>query len=158
MAVAKTYQSWKTQGTPFEENKKCYIIVINPKTGAQKKVRWYTDREYAKMYNEPYVSSFDPREPWGFGDERYVTIFSGDKRAIQDFFVSHPRVARYNTILQWFIPSSLPVPADWPEGVYPVTLPWSCISTNDKVRDYEEVKKIINELIGAEIHPYNPFE
>ena len=54
--VAKTYQSLEIQGEPFEENKRLYVNVVT-KSGL-KKVRWYTDVEYRRMYpNEPVVEN-----------------------------------------------------------------------------------------------------
>ena len=47
--VAKTYVTWQFKGEPFKD-KYWYIIAINPKTGAEKKVRWYTDKEHHEMF------------------------------------------------------------------------------------------------------------
>ena len=47
--VAKTYVTWQFKGEPFKD-KYWYIIAINPKPGAEKKVRWYTDKEHHEMF------------------------------------------------------------------------------------------------------------
>lgn len=159
MPTAKTYINWPIVGDTFEENGRMYVKVINPKTNKEKVVRWYSDREYSKMYNEPYVIHFNAREAFGFCDEGYITLFSGDKKVIQDYFVSHPRVARYNTLFQWFIPSEMSVPTEELQelDIMPVTLPWSVIAgEGNMTRPYDEVQKIIEELIGPETNPYNP--
>ena len=48
MAVAKSYEKMALSGDPFVENGKMYVNVIAPK--GLKKVRWYSDAEYKRMY------------------------------------------------------------------------------------------------------------
>lgn len=162
MPTAKTYTNWKITGEVFcEEGGKAYVNVINPKTQKVKKVRWYSDREYSKMYNEPYIIRFNARVAWGFGSQGYVTIFNGDKEAIKNYFVSHPRIGRYNTVLQWFVPSDLSVPEKelTAIGVSPVTLPWDMVGEDDTmIKSFNEVQNIVENLIGKETNPYDPFE
>lgn len=47
--TAKTYATWKQLGTPFKENKYWYILVLNPNTSKEKKVRWYCDKAHAAL-------------------------------------------------------------------------------------------------------------
>ena len=49
LLVAKSYADWESIGTAYEKNKKQYIQVINPMTGAAKEVRVYTEAEYKQM-------------------------------------------------------------------------------------------------------------
>lgn len=91
MAVAKSYQALTQIGEPYELNGKMYVKV-QAKSGA-KQVRWYTDREYAKMYPEdksvltsfgedkkksPYWRS--QKDVLGF-EEGFIWIFKGDTYA-----------------------------------------------------------------------------
>ena len=50
--VAKTFQgeNYELRGEPFSEGKKSYIIVYNKKTKKERKVRWYSEVEYAVLY------------------------------------------------------------------------------------------------------------
>ena len=50
--VAKSFQNMKQLGEPFNEKGKMYVNVKNEKSGTVRKVRWYTESEYAKMYGE----------------------------------------------------------------------------------------------------------
>ena len=54
--VAKSFQNMEMLTEPFEENGRMYIKVRNPKTGTERKVRWYTEKEYNKMYPDSVVS------------------------------------------------------------------------------------------------------
>ena len=58
MAVAKTYAHMKVEGEPFKENGRMYVNVIAPK--GIKKVRWYSDAEYRRMYPESGRRRTDP--------------------------------------------------------------------------------------------------
>ena len=82
--VAKSFQSMKQLGEPFCEKGKMYVNVQNEKTGTIRKVRWYTDAEYAKMYGEKVdkpASEFKcQKQILGF-ENGYITIFKGDTYA-----------------------------------------------------------------------------
>ena len=75
--VAKTYQSWKKLSEPFMENKRLYIMVERPK-GGEKKVRWYNEAEYTRMYPQEKkdTKKFKPqKEVLGYHDG-YIWIFN----------------------------------------------------------------------------------
>lgn len=46
--VAKTYATWEFLGEPFKDKYE-YIMVRNPKTGVEKKVRWYRDQAHTEL-------------------------------------------------------------------------------------------------------------
>ena len=78
MAVAKTYAKMEISGEPFMENKRMYVNVISPK--GLKKVRWYSDAEYHRMYpgevtenGKHDIMDFNARFVFGFGDAGYIT-------------------------------------------------------------------------------------
>ena len=50
MPVAKSFQTFEQLCEPYSTSGKMYIQVKNPKTGTIRTVRWYTEKEYAKMY------------------------------------------------------------------------------------------------------------
>lgn len=87
MPVAKSYKDLKICGDPFIENKKQYIMVQD-NYGHQKKVRWYTDKEYARMYPPEYTPPLPPSHiTWGFIDgfiwlprEKYHDWFQQEAR------------------------------------------------------------------------------
>ncbi len=76
MPVAKTYQSFEQVGEPFSENGRFYVLVKAPK--GEKKVRWYSDAEYRRMYpdavKENDLMDFDARHAFGFREGGYITI------------------------------------------------------------------------------------
>ena len=87
--VAKSFQSMKQLGEPFCEKGKMYVKVQNEKSGTVRKVRWYTEAEYAKMYGEkveaPAKVSSVQKQVLGF-EKGYVTIFKGDTYANLEWF------------------------------------------------------------------------
>ena len=68
LLVAKSYADWESIGTAYEKNKKQYIQVINPKTGAAKEVRVYTEAEYKRMYPDVKIDKqvWNQRKILGF--------------------------------------------------------------------------------------------
>ncbi len=65
--TAKTYSTYEFNGNPFLENGSYYINVIHPKTGAEKKVRWYTDKKHADLMPKSLFTSKKPMwELFGF--------------------------------------------------------------------------------------------
>lgn len=112
--VAKTYVTWDIKGEPFRD-KYWYVIVINPKTGAEKKVRWYSD----KAHHELRVAAGKEIEPkfhgkiFGFEDENDHIL------AIRGYLISdEEREAyfsgkwRYGTFFGgiWYAPKDTPLP------------------------------------------------
>lgn len=65
--TAKTYVTWDMPNEPFKEDNTWYIIAINPKTKAEKKVRWYTDKAHAELMPNKATEFFGKHI--GFNDE-----------------------------------------------------------------------------------------
>lgn len=130
--VAKSFQSMKQMGEPFMENGKMYVKVQNEKTGTIRKVRWYTDAEYAKMYGEKVdkpASEFKcQKQILGF-EKGYITIFKGDTYANLEWFKRS--IARYCKFWGWYIVSTDEIPEDLPDTVTPVQLPWELVGKED---------------------------
>lgn len=150
MAVAKSYQDLEIVGDVFVSSGRQYVNV-KMKSGALKTVRWYSDAEYRKMYPETAVDhSNDPywkpqKEVLGF-TKGYITIFKGDTYAEIDWF--RASIARYARCWGWYIISTEEVPADLPEGIEPIQLPWELVGQEDgNLKPEHLVKEAVEALI-----------
>lgn len=146
--VAKSYQTMKQLGEPFSEKGKMYVNVQNEKTGTVRKVRWYTEEEYAKMYNEK------PNKPKEFKSQKqvlgfengYITIFKGDTYANLEWF--QRSIARYCKWWGWYIVSTEAVPFDLPVGIEPVELKWELVGEEEgMLKPDAEVKRAVESIL-----------
>ena len=152
--VAKSYQSLEIVGDIFVSSGRQYVNV-KMKSGKLKTVRWYSDAEYRKMYPETLAvnRSADPyykpqKEILGF-TKGYITIFKGDTYAEIDWF--RLSIARYARHWGWYIISTEEVPADLPEGITPIQLPWELVGQEDgKLKPEHLVKEAVEALIYDE--------
>lgn len=142
--VAKSYQKMKQLGVPFNENGKAYVWVQGD-TGPRRKVRWYTDSEYAKMYPEENKMSdttskyYRPQKyTLGF-DKGYITIFRGITEEHEEWF--RQSICRFAVPWGWYVVSTQEVPADLPSGVKPVRLDWEPMGREDEWLKEESVVK-----------------
>lgn len=158
MPTAKSYQNLEILGEPYELNGKMYVKV-QAKSGA-KQVRWYTDREYAKMYPEdknvltvleddkkksPYWRS--QKDVLGF-EEGFIWIFKGDTYAHVDWFRSKGYYFAYRKWFGWTLGSTKEMPEDLPADLTPVKLPWELVGKDDEVlKSDAEVEKAVNSLL-----------
>lgn len=151
MPVAKSYQELATFGEPFEENKKMYITVITSR-GAHKKVRWYTDAEYAKLYPAERASTVSQTKPLrplkdvlGFS-KGYITIFKGDTYPLLDWFRESD--ARYHNFFGWYFTSKDELP-QLPTGITPIQLHWEdvCVPGEDCIKGEASIREVIDSLI-----------
>ena len=145
--VAKSYESLELIGEPYEINKRWYIKV-RQKNNTEKQVRWYSDKEYARMYGETPNHDNDPfyktqKEVLGF-KEGYITIFKGNTYEVKDELKSAG--ARYTRLWGWGIPGGEEVPAL--EGIEPIKLDWTVVGNEDEsLKTDEEVQKVIESLM-----------
>lgn len=145
--VAKSYLNWDKVSDTYVVNKKMYIKVRNPSSGAIKQVRVYTDSEYSKYY--PEVKIIQPKksqkDALGFTNG-YITIFKGNTYAHLDWFKQS--IARYTRNWGWYIVSTEDVPADLPEGIEPIRLNWEDVSDDGiTVKDEDKVKAFVETLL-----------
>ena len=71
MPVAKTYAKCEIEGEVFIENKRAYVNVKTAK--GLKKVRWYSDAEYKRMYPDVIIDYWYEESGMGFcGREVYL--------------------------------------------------------------------------------------
>lgn len=133
MPVAKSYSTLNIEEGPYEVNKRMYCKV-RMKNGSLKQVRWYTDKEYARMYPDaidpaPSTTTFKPqKELLGF-DNGYITIFKGDTYTHKEWF--QRSIARYCRWWGWYIVSTDIVPNPLPTGITAVQLPWELVGNSD---------------------------
>lgn len=157
--VAKTYQSLEIQGDPFEENKRLYVNVVT-KNGL-KKVRWYTDVEYRRMYpNEPVVENdlmnFDARQAFGFGEKGYITIYKGDH--VKEWAENDRTNIWYNLTFGYYTPSKFPTP-EVLNGIESIQLKWEQVKDHDnRMKSHEEVTKLVNDILGGSIISNSAFQ
>lgn len=152
MPVAKSFQSFEMLTEPYIVSGKQYIKVRNPKTGTERQVRWYSASEYAKLYPEmkPIIQSQDAfykpqKEALGF-TKGYITIFKGDTHAYIDWF--RASIARYARWWGWYIISTEEIPADLPDGLEPIQLPWDIVGNDDgKLKPESVVQKAVEAII-----------
>ena len=146
--VAKSYQNLEILSEPFTSSGRQYVTV-RTKAGTTKNVRWYTEREYLKMYpDEASTTSVSTqKEALGF-TKGYVTIFKGNTYEEMDYFKTNS--ARYNRVYGWYFISDDPIPDDLPEDVIPITLPWELVGNPDGTcKPEEEMRKAVETLIYA---------
>ena len=143
MAVAKSYEKMALVGEPFKESGRMYIYVAAPK--GQKKVRWYTDSEYHKMYpNETPISTFNARQAFGFGDKGYITIYRG--RNVEDWAEQDRTNIWRNLIFGYYTPSKFEA-RKTDKDVIALKLFWDDIKATDiSIKSDEEVIKYVNSL------------
>lgn len=154
MAVAKTYEKMEICGEPFMENKRMYVNVKAPK--GLKKVRWYTDAEYRRMYpNEATenvkrnIMDFNARHVFGFDSDGYITIYRGDEGLLQQFRETHQEFFRYNLTFGIYTPSYIHV-RDLPAGIIPTRLNWEeVMDHDDRMKSHEIVQKIVAAKLGT---------
>ena len=141
MCVAKTYQSWEKLGKPFSENNKLYIMVLNPKTKTEKKVRFYPQKTES---TENFVFSENQKSVLGF-EKGFITIFKGDQETNNEFFKRSN--ARYAKWWGWYIISTEEVPSPLPFGIEPVKLSWGVVAPTGSLLSDEKLAPIIDSIL-----------
>lgn len=153
--VAKSFQAMKITTKPFQENGKFYVKVLNEKTGTIRKVRWYSENEYFKMYPEERKNAAtitignnhnsNIKHVLGF-DNGFITIFKGNQMQYLEWFKNS--IARYHRAWGWYIISTDELPQDIPDEITPIRLNWDAISNEDGTLKTENtIISIIDNLI-----------
>ena len=150
MPVAKTYAKMQLSGEPFKENGRMYINVITPK--GIKKVRWYSDAEYKRMYPDTIVEKdimdFNARHAFGFGEEGYITLYKG--RNIEEWAENDRTNVWFNLDFYYYTPGRLAGPA-LTDGIEAIQLKWEDVAAEgNKMKPHEEVQKIVAALLNEE--------
>lgn len=146
MPVAKAYAKMEIQGEPFKENGKMYVNVLSPK--GIKKVRWYSDIEYRRMYPDTPPADpmdFNARQAFGFGEEGFITIYKG--HPTEEWFEHEHGRLRRNLTFGYYTPGRLELP-NLTGDIEPIRLYWDEIAAEDnKMKSHEEVQKYVNILL-----------
>jgi len=151
MSVAKTYSNFPIEGEPFKENGRMYVNVRAPK--GIKKVRWYTDAEYKRMYPDEVVKTdimdFDARHAFGFGPEGFITIYKGHN--LKEWAEDNLQNLRYNNTFLYYTPGRLELPRI-SEGIEPIKLIWDEVKyEGNKMKSHEEVSKYVANLLSTDV-------
>lgn len=156
MPVAKSYENCDIKGEPFKENGKWYVLII--KNGEEKKVRWYTEAEYAKMYptakgglvSKDIMMTFNARHAFGFDDAGYITLYKGNSEIVKDWARREwPPLAWYNETFGFYTPSKIN-PTDYPKDIELIKLTWDEVKQDDiHMKSHEEVKRYVDVLLGS---------
>lgn len=153
MAVAKSFQSFQIIKEPHAIGNREYVMVKNPKTGTERQVRWYSEKEYLKLYpgetitnkQEPVKRKTPQKEVLGF-TKGYITIFKGDTAPYEDWF--NRSIARYHVYWGWYVISTKEVPSDLPEGLTPVQLNWDLVGKEDGfLKSESQVKEALDSIL-----------
>ena len=128
MPVAPSFQNYEQIGEPFIENKKSYVIVRHPNTHNDRKVRWYSPTEFAKLYPQQakQVDIFTIRsqkDVMAF-EKGFITVLKGDYQKQEEWYKKS--IARYCRWWGWYIISTAEVPA-LPDGITAHILPWEVV-------------------------------
>lgn len=145
--VAKSYQSYEVLTEPYTVNKRQYVRVRNPKTGNERQVRWYTEKEYARLYPEqiPQTATSTQKEALGF-TKGYIIIL-GD--SVEDYPKwREENGARYARWWGWYIIPTLSIPIFYPFGITPHTLSWDSVGLpSGQLKPEEQVKEVVESLL-----------
>ena len=146
MAVAKTYEKMALVGEPFQENGKMYVNVLAPK--GQKKVRWYSDAEYRRMYPDSVkkdIMDFNARHAFGFDKAGFIIIYKGQK--VEEWASNDRTNIWFNLTFGYFTPGNLVHPK-LIDGITPIKLTWDEVAAEgNKMKPHEEVHKYVMTLL-----------
>lgn len=150
--VAKSFQNLEIVGTPYLKNGRQYIKVRTT-NGNLREVRWYSEKEYAKLYpNDKNSAAASPmasqREILGF-QKGYITIFKGNTYEDKEYFKMNS--ARYSRLWGWYFVSTEDLPDDIPEDVIPIKLSWEMVGQeNGELLPEPQVIAAVETLIYDE--------
>ena len=157
MPVAKSYSEFRQINEPFKKDGKMYVTVVTDK-GLQKNVRWYSAAEYARMY--PDVKIDRTKDPYyksqklilGF-DKGYITIFKGVTPENEHWFEKKKECC-FAKWWGWYVPSTIAVPVDYPEGVQEVKLTWDPMGNEEEwLKDEITVKNHVRKTLMNSMRP-----
>lgn len=146
MAVAKSYRDCKVLCDPFIVNGRKYVNIETP-AGTQKRVRFYSDAEYFKMYGETFAPAVpvSEKDKLGFVNG-YITIFKGNTYPHKDWLKENG--ARFTRLFNWSFASDVEWPeAELPEDLEPLQIPWEAVSADGHLLPETEVRSYIESLM-----------
>ena len=128
MSVAPMFQKWPITCGVYIKNGRRYVKVRNPKTGAEREVRWYTESGFLNDTPANADDGPDTTKPFdmlkharGF-DNGPILIIRGYTQEDEDW-LGHS-VARFAVDVGWYIVSTDTMPADFPKHFRFLLLSW----------------------------------
>lgn len=170
--VAKSFQNMKILCEPYEKNGKMYVRVLNKKTQKEREVRFYTEKEYIKLYgplpedkkeeknsSTKTVGAYRSTAKDHVGDpywkpqkdvlgfiNGYITIFKGNTYAHKDYLKSIG--CMYKKLWGWCLSSDKELPEDFPVDLTPVKLYWDKVGNEEgNLYTDADVKEEVDKLI-----------
>ena len=135
MPTAKSYQNLKIETEPYSMNGRQYVKV-RMNNGSLKEVRWYSDAEYANLYQNAvgYPNRTSPywrpqKHTLGF-EKGYITIFSNVDEEYADYMRSIG--CNLRSWWGWCLHSDKELAGPLPAGVLSHRLNWTDVSDNDE--------------------------
>lgn len=144
--VAKSYQGLEQICEPYTVNGRMYVKV-RTKSGTEKQVRAYSEKEFAKLYPTATVAGAQKslKEVLGFA-KGYITIFAGETYAALEWFRYSP--ARFHKLFGWYFTSTEELPQDVPSCIEPKQLLWAKVAKDgNTLLPDAAVLAAVNELI-----------
>lgn len=152
--VAPSFQNFEKLSEPYLVSGKMYIRVKNPKTGTERQVRWYDDKEYKKAFKPKDETNnelgWTPNLKVALGFEKgNITIFKFPIDEEDEWFKAS--AARYCVHWGWYFPSTAVLPSDLPEGLEPISLSWEQVSKDGtSLLPKGELRAFIDKLLYGE--------
>lgn len=152
--VAPSFQNFEKLSEPYLVSGKMYIRVKNPKTGTERQVRWYDDKEYKKAFKPKDETNnelgWTPNLKVALGFEKgNITIFKFPIDEEDEWFKAS--AARYCVHWGWYFPSTAELPSDLPEGLEPISLSWEQVSKDGvSLLPTGELRAFIDKLLYGE--------
>jgi hypothetical protein len=133
---------------PFKENGKMYVY-IRAKNGT-KKVRWYSEAEYNRMYPDIVakkdIMNFNARHAFGFGEKGYILLYKG--KNVEEWAENDRTNIWFNLTFGYYTPSKFPPPKVL-NGVEAVKLTWEeVMDHDDRMKPHEVVAQYVNSLLA----------
>lgn len=152
MPVAPSFQNMTFLTEPYLVGNKLYIKVRNEKTGNERQVRFYSEKEYNKLYPNKNVivnnghNYGSQKKCLGF-ENGPITFFVGDIVKNESFFDQWID-ARYHVLWGWYVINGIDISnITLPKNVYPVELNWQSVGDeNGYLKSKEEIQKTIRKI------------
>lgn len=156
MAVAPSFTNYKTLSEPFDDKGKMYIMVEHPNTHNSRKVRWYTEAEFSKLYGKKIVTTDRPqikglKQCRGFAEGPIKVLHSLDAK--QELWCRNTMNCWYANGIGWYIASqnisSTIVPAD----IKTIELTWEEFRDGEDyyMKTPSQLTLIINDKIRTSV-------
>ena len=146
--VAKSYQNFEIITEPYNVDGRMYVDVKSPK-GVTKRVRWYTDAQYAKMYpgEVDVVKKLKTlKEINGFSTGSIVIFYGENTYDNKEWFKEQG--ARYNNYFGWYMPDGKEFDENLPEGTKTAVVNWTDVAvSDDKFKPEKQIKDFVDSLI-----------